>query len=346
MLGHDTNMTILSVLDQSPIREGGVAADAIGETVELAQAAESFGYHRYWVAEHHAHPGLAGSAPELMVAQIAANTSKIRVGSGGVMLSHYSPYKVAENFRLLETLYPGRIDLGIGRAPGGTALASTALQVGPGALGTEHFGRQFADLIDFVGDTLPGDHPLGGLFANPRGPTVPEIWLLGSSDQSASLAAHFGIPLSFAHFIVGEGGPQIMAAYREYFKPSAATPEPRGSIGVHVVCADTEQEADRLARSRDLWWHRLEMGKPTPVPSVVEAERQHYSEQELQRIAFNRRRQVIGAPEQVRAELEAIATAYGVNEFVVLTVVHDFDARVRSYQLLAEVMGINPPSPR
>ncbi len=337
-------MTILSVLDQSPIREGGLAADAIGETVELARAAEALGYARYWVAEHHSHPGLAGSAPEILIGQIAAQTKTIRVGSGGVMLSHYSPYKVAENFRLLETLFPGRIDLGIGRAPGGTSQATSALQVGPGALGTEHFGTQLADLIDYVGDTLPPEHPLSGLFANPRGPTQPDIWVLGSSDQSAALAAHFGLPLSFAHFITGEGGQRVMAAYRSHFKPSVANPKPRGSIGVHVVCADTAEEADRLARSRDLWWNRLEMGNPTTVPSVGEAESQHYSERELQRIAYNRQRQVIGAPEQVRAELETLGAEYGVDEFVVLTVVHDYSARLRSYELLAELMEISSAS--
>lgn len=337
-------MTVLSVLDQSPIREGGTPADAIAETLELAARVEAFGYHRYWVAEHHAHPGLAGTAPELLVGQIAARTETIRVGSGGVMLSHYSAFKVAETFRLLETLYPGRIDLGVGRAPGGDARAATALQTGPGALGSEYFGRQLTDLIGYLSGTTrpdhPPDHPLSGLFANPAGPTVPEIWLLGSSGHSAALAAQFGTSFSFAHFITGTGGPGVVAAYRKSFKPSEATPNPRGSIGVHVVCADTHHEADRLAKSRDLWWHRLERGQPTPVPSVEAAELARYGADELERIAYNRQRQVIGAPEQVRAELIALGAAYGVDEFVVLTVVHDFAARVRSYELLAQAMQL------
>lgn len=342
----NSTMTFLSVLDQSPIREGGTPADAIRETLELARHTERLGYHRYWVAEHHSHSGLAGSAPELLAGQIAACTKTIRVGSGGVMLNHYSAFKVAENFRLLETLYPGRIDLGIGRAPGGDRLATAALQNGPGALGSEHYPNQIADLIGYLTDTIGADHPHHGLFANPAGSTVPELWLLGSSDQSAAMAAHFGRSFSFAQFIVGEGGAQIMAAYRKYFQPSADLARPRGSIGVHVVCADTEAAADRLARSRDLWWHRMERGRPTPVPSVDTAEAQTYSEDERRRIAFHRQRQVIGAPEQVRAKLQKMGADYGVDEFVALCVVHDFGARKRCYELLAEIMEVSPPETR
>jgi luciferase family oxidoreductase group 1 len=335
-------MTVLGVLDQSPIREGDTASTAIKETLALARHVEALGYSRYWVAEHHGHPGLAGSSPELLVGQIAAQTEVIRVGSGGVMLAHYSPYKVAENFRLLETLYPGRIDLGVGRAPGGDRLATAALQAGPGAAGGEYFGHQLNDLIDFIGNRLGEDHPLFGLVANPAGPSVPELWLLGSSDQSAALAAHFGKSFSFAHFIIGEGGPQVMSAYRENFRPSAELKQPHGSIGVHVICADTEAAADRLAHSRDLWWQRLEQGRPSPVPSVSEAEDFDFSEQELARIRFNRMRQVIGAPEQVRDKLETLGRDYGVEELMILTVVHDFEARCRSYKLVAEVMDIIP----
>ena len=184
--------------------------------------------------------------------------------------------------------------------------------VSPHFSGPEHFSDQLADLIDFLGATMAPDHPMAGLITNPAGPTVPKIWLLGSSDQSAALAAHFGKPFSFAHFIVGEGGPQVMAAYRKYFKPSPDTAEPQGSMGVHVICADTEKDAERLARSRDLWWQRLEQGRPTPVPSVETALAHRYSEDERRRIAFHRQRQVIGAPEQVRDKLLALGEAYGV----------------------------------
>ena len=178
-------MPVLSVLDQSPIRSGGTAADAVAETIELARACERWGYHRYWLAEHHSSRGLAGSTPEILIGQVAARTSRMRVGAGGVMLSHYSALKVAENFRMLETLYPGRIDLGIGRAPGSDPRTARALAHGPGALGVEHFPEQIADLIGYVHGELPQGHPFRGVRAMPEGPTMPEVWLLGSSGESA-----------------------------------------------------------------------------------------------------------------------------------------------------------------
>src|SRR5215469_12763391 len=231
----------LSVLDQSPIRAGGTAAQAIGETVELARAVERWGYHRYWVAEHHAASGLAGTAPEILVARLAGATRAMRVGSGGVMLSHYSPLKVAETFRVLEALYPGRIDLGIGRAPGSDQLTARALG-GSGA--PEFFPRQVQDLVAFVHGELPPEHPLAKIRAMPTGPTAPEVWLLGSSDQSAALAAHFGAAFSFAHFINAEGGADITRAYAREFKPSPWLATPQASVAVFVVCADTHDEAE------------------------------------------------------------------------------------------------------
>jgi len=332
--------TILSVLDQSPIRAGGTPAQAIAETLALARVAERLGYHRYWVAEHHSSAGLAGTAPEILVARLAAETQALRVGSGGVMLSHYSPLKVAETFRLLETLYPGRIDLGIGRAPGADYRTTQALQHGPGALGLEHFPAQIADLIGFLGDALPPGHPFAGVRAQPQGPGLPELWLLGSSSGSAAYAAHFGCAFSFAHFISDMGGPAVTAAYRALFRPSPWLATPRGSIGVFVLCADSEAAAQRLARSRDLWRLRLDRGELGPFPSVGEAEGYAYTAEDRARIAVNRRRQVVGAPEQVRAELLALGEAYGVDEFVVVTICHDFPSRVRSYELLAEVFGL------
>ena len=190
----------LSILDQSPIKSGSTPAEAVQETLELAQAAEQLGYHRYWVAEHHSSSGLAGASPEVLIGQIAARTSHLRVGSGGVMLSHYSSLKVAECFRMLETLFPGRIDLGIGRAPGSDQLTARALQPG-GGLGLDRFPEQIADLVGYLGDCLPANHPFARVRAMPAGPTAPEVWLLGSSDQSALYAAHFGLGFSFVHFI-------------------------------------------------------------------------------------------------------------------------------------------------
>src|SRR5215475_10446643 len=241
-------MTRLSVLDQSPVRSGATPADAIRETLALARRCDALGYTRYWLAEHHSTPALAGSAPEVLIGQVAAVTSGIRVGSGGVMLQHYSALKVAEAFRVLETLYPGRIDLGIGRAPGSDQLTARALG-GSGA--PEFFPQQVQDLVAFVHGELPPEHPFAKVRAMPTGPTAPELWLLGSSDQSAALAAHFGAAFSFAHFINADGGAEITRAYAREFKPSPWLATPSASIAVFVVCADTHAEAGRLATSRD-----------------------------------------------------------------------------------------------
>ena len=335
-------MIRLGVLDQSPIRTGGTPAEALSETVALAQACERWGYHRYWLAEHHSSEGLAGTAPEVLIARVAAATAAMRVGSGGVMLSHYSALKVAESFRVLEALFPGRIDLGIGRAPGSDWRTAQALQHGPGALGIEQFPRQIADLLAFLRDELPAEHPFTGIHAQPRGPGAPEPWLLGSSDASAMIAAYFGCAFSFAHFINGQGGAEVMAAYREQFRPSPWRPAPEGSIGVFVVCAESEAEARRLALSRDLWRLRLDQGVLGPFPSVAEAETYPFSHQEMLHVAVNRRRQLVGTPAQVKAEILALGAAYGVEEFVVVTICHDFAARLRSYELLAAEFGLAP----
>jgi luciferase family oxidoreductase group 1 len=332
-------MTTLGVLDQSPIRAGGTPAQALAETVALAQACEGWGYRRYWLAEHHSSAGLAGTAPEVLVARVGAATTTMRVGSGGVMLSHYSALKVAENFRVLEALYPGRIDLGIGRAPGSDFHTAQALQSGPGALGIEHFPRQVHDLLAFLADALPPDHPFTGIRAQPQGDTVPEPWLLGSSDGSAAIAAYFGCPFSFAHFITDQGGPEVMQAYRDHFKPSRWAASPQGSIGVAVMCADTEAEAQRLVQSRDLSRLRLEKGTFGPVPTVEEAEAYPYTREDRLRIAYNRRRQVVGDPAQAKAQLLALGQLYGVDEFIVVTICWDAGARLRSYELLAEAFG-------
>ncbi len=335
-------MLRLSVLDQSPIRTGGTAADAVAETLELAQACERWGYHRYWLAEHHSSRGLAGSTPEILIGQVAARTTRMRVGAGGVMLSHYSALKVAENFRMLEVLYPGRIDLGIGRAPGSDQRTAQALAHGPGALGIEEFPSQIADLVGFLVGDLPPGHPFRGIRAMPDGPTVPEIWLLGSSGESAALAAQFGTAFSFAHFISSSGGVEATRWYLAHFRPSPALRVPRASVAVFALAADTESEALRLARSRDLWILRLYTGRPGAFPSVEEAESYAYTEQDRAIIRHARRRTIAGAPEQVRARLAELASECGVEELVIVTITHDFKARLRSYQLLAEVFGLGP----
>jgi len=331
-------MLRLGVLDQSPVRSGGAVADAIHETLDLAEACDRLGYHRYWLAEHHSTPGLAGSSPEVLIGQVAARTSRIRVGSGGVMLQHYSPLKVAESFRVLETLFPGRIDLGIGRAPGSDQLTARALRDDGSP---EHFPQQVADVVGFLHGALPEGHPFARILAMPTGPTAPEVWLLGSSDQSA----HFGTGFAFAHFINQEGGAEATRAYRRQFRPSAWLAAPLASAAVFVVCADTEAEAQRLAKSRELFIVRLYTGRPERYPSIEEAESYPYTERELAILHHARGRTVAGAPEQVRARLEALAAEYEADELVIVTITHDPKARRRSYELLARVFELEEATP-
>ncbi len=332
----------LSVLDQSPVRQGVTPAGAVGETIELARHVDALGYHRYWLAEHHSSPGLASTAPEILITRVAAETRHLRVGSGGVMLSHYSSLKVAETLRMLEALYPGRIDLGIGRAPGSDQLTSIALQHGPGALGIEYFPNQIADLLGYLENRLPQEHPFARIRVMPAGDTQPEFWLLGSSDQSAIFAAYFGCAFSYAHFISAEGGPEIMESYRRKFRPAERLAAPQGSIGVFVICAETEAEATYLAASRDLMRLRHDQGVLAPVPPPEDALAYPYNAAELRRIEYHRRRQTVGTPGQVKERLSALAQSYGVDELVVLTICHDFAARKRSYTLLAEAFGLEP----
>jgi luciferase family oxidoreductase group 1 len=330
-------MLRLGVLDQSPVRSGGTAADAIHETLDLAEACDRLGYSRYWLAEHHSTPGLAGSSPEVLIGQVATRTSRIRVGSGGVMLQHYSPLKVAESFRVLETLFPGRIDLGIGRAPGSDQLTARALRDDGSP---EYFPQQVADVVGFLHGALPEGHPYAPVLAMPTGPTAPEVWLLGSSDQSAAIAAHFGVGFSFAHFINEEGGAAVTRAYRRSFRPSAWLSEPRASAAVFVVCADTDAEAQRLAKSRELFIVRLYTGRPGRYPSIEEAETYPYTERELAILQHAKRRTVAGTPEQVRERLEALAAEYQADELIIVTITHDPKARRRSYELLARAFGL------
>lgn len=333
-------MTVLSILDQSPIRAGATPVDAVHETIELARLADRLGYNRYWLAEHHSSDGLAGAAPEVLIARLAAETHRIRVGSGGVMLSHYAPLKVAECFRMLEALSPGRIDLGVGRAPGSDQHTAMALAYSRGLLGPEYFARQVQDLINWLDGTLEDDHPFRTVTAQPQGPSSPPVWLLGSSDQSAQLAAHFGRPFSFAHFIT-EGGEPVMEMYKRRYQPSETHPTPEANIGVFVIAADTEEKARHHAASRDLWRVRLDQGHITPIPTPEEALAHSYTEAERERAAFHRRRNIVGTPEQVKQKLDALLDRYDVNEAMVITITHDHKARLRSYELLAEVYGLN-----
>ncbi len=331
----------LSVLDQSPIREGGTPADAIAETVELAQRVEALGYHRYWLAEHHGTDGLAGPAPEIMVTRVAAATREMRVGSGGVMLSHYSPYKVAENFKVLENMYPGRIDLGIGRAPGSDHRTAIALAYGS-QVGIEYFPAKVRDLAAFLDDTLPKDHPLMGVRATPSATHVPEMWILASSEGSTTLAARFGMGLSYAHFINPVDTDALLRLYRENFQPSEYRAKPTVNIGIFVLCAETDAEAERIVSSRDLHRLRADRGQHGPMPSPETAAAHAYSPVELQRIQQNRQRLIFGTPDKVKAQIEEMATRYDVEEFIILSNCYEFSARIRSYELIAEAFGLEP----
>lgn len=344
-------MVTLSVLDQSPIRKGGGAAEAIANTIELARAAERFGYRRYWLAEHHNTSSFAGSAPEVLIGAVAGATSRIRVGSGGVMLPHYSPLKVAECFRVLETLYPGRIDLGLGRAPGGDMRTTRALQPGPQAYDVGVFPQQVELLMQFLEDAqglagesggFPADHPYVGLHATPRGPGMPELWMLGSGGDGAIIAAQFGMAYCFAHFINQDAGTQPLELYRRNFRASRNLSSPRGSLAVSVTVADTEEEAKRISASRNLWVMHLLQNRAGPFPSIEEALAYPYTDEDRVMLRAIEQRGITGAPEQVRARLLAMGEAYGVDDFVILTITYDQKDRVHSYELLADAMGIRP----
>ena len=330
---------LLSVLDQSPIRSGGTAADALAESVRLAQLTEALGYHRYWVAEHHGSQSFAGSSPEILVGRIAAATNRIRVGSGGVMLMHYSPLKVAENFRLLGTLHPGRIDLGVGRAPGSDGITAAALAYGS-QIGIEYFPAKILDLRAFLTGETAYTEALRTVTATPAPVENPEFWLLGSSDSSASLAAELGIPFSFAHFITPHEAEPVMALYRERFKPSATCPEPRASLGVFVLTADTTEHAEALAACRDLWRLRFESGQFGPYPSIEEAQAFQYTDAQRAHIATRREHQILGTAPEVKQQLVNLAGRCGVDELVVVSITHDFDDRVRCYELLASEFSL------
>lgn len=331
----------LSVLDQSPIREGGSAADALHETLDLSRLADAAGFHRYWVAEHHGTPMLACASPEVLIGPIAAATSRIRVGSGGVMLPHYSPLKVAESFSMLSGLYPDRIDLGLGRAPGTDPTTMFALQRDRRHGAPDDFPDQLAELLAYLGDTLPADHPFARLAALPGQPECPDPWMLGSSPQSGVWAAGLGLPYAFADFI-SPAGAEIAARYRADFKASRWRKSPEVIVAVWVICAESDEEAERLSSSSRMAFTLLQRGELIPVPPVekalrfLEEERAGRSAQ-LPRLARARRR-ITGSPETVRTGIEAVAREYGASEVMIVTITYEHEARRRSYELIAEAM--------
>ena len=315
--------------------------ETLHETLALARRADELGYTRYWLAEHHATASLAGPAPEILVTRIAGETENIRVGTGGVMLSHYSPLKVAETFRVLEALYPGRIDLGIGRAPGSDQITAAALAYGS-AIGVEYFPARVADMMAFLSDAPPPTEAFSAIDVSPKTSTLPDLWLLGSSDQSALLAAQFGLNFAFAQFITPEGGERIIRGFRQHFQPSDLVRTPKTILAVFVICAETEAEAARLATSRDLSLVQRTRGGFMPFPSPEEAEEFGYTDREIRFIAANRSRSLYGDPDRCRDILTGMAETYGTNEIMVLTITHDPEARRRSYELLADAFNLSP----
>jgi len=330
----------LSILDQSPIISGHSASEAIAATIALAVAAERLGYRRYWLAEHHGLLGLADPCPEILLTRIAAATSTLRVGTGGIMLPYYSAFKVAEVFRMLEALFPGRIDLGVGRAPGGDMRTANAMSGGR-YRGAPEFAEQVQDVIGYLSGALPDEHPFRDVVVQPARTGMPEFWMLGSSDYGAALAAALGLRFTFAHFITAQGGDVVTRAYRERFQPSPLVSKPHSMVAVFVLCAETDAEAERLAACIDLRRLQMDAGINGPIPTLAEAESTPLSESDRMRIRQHRLRAVIGSPSRVREQLLALRERYAADEIIVVTITGDYPSRLRSYELLAEAFELH-----
>ena len=326
----------LSVLDQSPAAQDKTQDHAIRESLALAKYCDALGYHRYWVSEHHNIASIVGTAPEVLMAAIAATTQRIRVGSAGVMLPHYSTLKVAEQFRVLEAIAPGRIDLGVGRAPGSDRMTAMALNPDTNAAG--NFPTQVQELgLWLRGELLPLGHPFREIRAHPQGPTTPEIWIFGSSDYGAQLAAHFGLPYAYAYFFTdGRGTEEALTLYRRNFRASSRHAQPSATICVWALAADTEAEARRLLRTREHWRVGFEKGLRTPLLSPEAAAAQPYTEAERSIIQRLRERAIVGTADQVASKLKELAAMFGLDEIVINTWTHDPAARHRSYELIAQ----------
>jgi luciferase family oxidoreductase group 1 len=336
----DTKNIRLSVLDQSPIRKGLTAEQAIQETIALAKYTDQLGYTRFWVSEHHNTGALAGSTPEVLMAHLAGQTKNIRIGSGGVMMPNHSALKVAENFRMLEAMFPGRIDLGMGRAPGTDRLTASVLNPS-NQFREQDFIEQLYDLINFFHDRGEPGTPLAKIRAIPQVKTVPAMWLLSSSGESGLFAAHFGMGLSFAHFINPVGGPQAVASYRERFQPSEDMPAEQASVAIFVFCSEDEEKIRRHQALMDYRFNQFEKGagiKPVGYEDIKDV---IYSPGEQERIWYNRKRVITGNPEQMEVKLTQLANDYAVDEIIAVTITEDFEDRLTSYKLLAGIFGLS-----
>lgn len=329
----------LSVLDLTPVPAGAGARRALENSVDLARAAEGWGYRRHWLAEHHNLPGMASSAPEVLIARVAAATERIRVGAGGIMLPNHSALHVAEAFKVLEALYPDRIDLGIGRAPGTDGLTAMALRRSADPRGGEDFPAQLMDLLQLGQGDLPADHPFHGVRAEPIDVPLPPVWILGSSDYGARVAAALGTGFAFARHMNPRGAEEAMRLYREGFRPSPARPEPYAILAVSAVCAHDEERARELAMSLALGVVRMRAGRPGPLPTPAEALAYDYAPHEQDQVRRYLRAQVLGAPAEVADRVRELAAATGADEVMVMTSVHDHDARLESYERIAGALG-------
>ncbi|MCC8409692.1 LLM class flavin-dependent oxidoreductase [Mucilaginibacter sp. UR6-1] len=334
-----TNKLTLSVLDQSPVRKGATAVQAVQETIALAQLTDKLGYHRFWVSEHHNTGILAGSTPEVLIAHLAGVTKHLRIGSGGIMMPNHSTLKVAENFRMLEALFPGRIDLGMGRAPGTDRITAGILNPS-NQFREQDFIEQLADLVDYFHDRGEPGTIKAKIRAIPQVQTVPGMWLLSSSGQSGLFAAHFGMGLSYAHFINPNGGAAAVQLYRERFQPSEDMPEPQANVALFVFCSEDEE---KLMQHRAVMEHRFlqfERGGPIGPLTYDDVKDFVYSQPEVDRLIHHSKRIITGKPDELKQKLTALAEEYQVNEIIAVTICEDFKDRLRSYELLAEVFGL------
>jgi luciferase family oxidoreductase group 1 len=329
----------LSVLDQSVAMAGRCQDESIRQTLALAQSAERLGYSRFWVSEHHAHPSIVGTAPEILMAAIATQTQRIRIGSAGVMLPHYASLKVAEQFRVLDALAPGRIDLGVGRAPGSDG--KTAQLLNPDRYASENFPQQVMELQAWVkGHPLPVGHPGHGVFAYPQSATAPDVWMLGSSDYGAQLAAHLGLPYAFAWFITdGQGAEQALQMYRETFRPNAQLDKPHATLCLWALAADTDEEAWHLFKSRARWRMDRNMGRIGPMLPPDQADRD-YSVAEQMALDALKSNALVGNVSTVGAKLRSLADKLQLDELVIITWTHDPKAQLHSYELLAQEFNL------
>ncbi len=337
-------MTPLSVLDLSPVTTATPGSAALRNSLDLARLADRLGYTRYWLAEHHNLASIASSAPEIMIGQVAAATTHMRVGSGGVMLANHAPLMVAERFKVLEALFPGRIDLGLGRAPGTDPVTSYALRRRQDPREGDEFLERFQELILLERGGFPDGHPFRTLRAVPADVALPPIWLLGSSGYSAELAAAIGTGFAFAHHFAEYDALSAMLSYREHFKPSAALAEPCAILAAAVIAADSDAEAERIAASADLNFVNRSKGEYVPLASPAEAAAYPYTPIDRERLARHRARLIVGGIDSVKRRLLALIESTRADELMITTTVYDHAARRRSYELLAEAFALEPPT--